>query len=510
MSNPLKKGRALLMAGLLAGTALSGAALPGLLTDAWADTTPARQDAQANPHLIQPAPARGVPDFADLVSQVGPAVVSITSTMRADNEMPRRFSGMMPGMPGTPEGRGRSGQARGSGFLVNANGTIVTNNHVVRDAEKVEVQLADGTRLPARVVGTDPRTDLAVLRVEAKRPLPFLSLGDSGAVRPGQWVVAVGNPFGLGGSVTAGIVSARGRDLRSGPYDDYLQIDAPINAGNSGGPLFSQDGKVVGVNTAILSPSGGNVGIGFAIPANLVRSVVEQLEANGQVTRGYLGVTTQPVTDAMASALRLPDGTRGALVAGVEQDSPAARAGLQAGDVLRAVNGTAVANPHELARAVAGVAPGGKLALDITRDGESRTLTAEAASLPGDKQADAGGGKPGAGKAEAAQDGPRIGVALAPLTPDLREQLDIPARVNGAVVAEVQPGSPAEGAGLRQGDLVLGVGAKAVASPEDAVKAIRSAAKDGSTVALRIMREGRPRFVAVKPGTGVESGKQAG
>ena len=493
MSKPLTKGRTLLMAGLLAGTALSGAALPGLLTNAWADTAPAQQDAQANPHLIQPAPARGVPDFADLVSQVGPAVVSITSTMRGEREMP-----MMPPM------RGRSGQAKGSGFIVNANGTIVTNNHVVRDADRVEVQLDDGTRLPARVVGTDPRTDLAVLRVDAKRPLPFLSLGDSSTVRPGQWVVAVGNPFGLGGSVTAGIVSARGRDLRSGPYDDYLQIDAPINAGNSGGPLFSQDGKVVGVNTAILSPSGGNVGIGFAIPANLVRSVVDQLQANGHVTRGFLGVQTQPVTDAMASALRL-DGAKGALVAAVEPDSPASRAGLRAGDVVRAVNGKAVANPHQLARAVAGVAPGTKLSLDITRDGEARTVTAETAAQPGEQLAEAGAAKP-----DAAQGGPTIGVALAPLTPDLRDELDIPRQVNGAVVAEVRPGSPAEGAGLRQGDLVVGIGAKAVASPEDAVQAIRAAAKDGKSVALRIMRDGRARFVAVKPGTGVEVGKQAG
>ncbi len=326
---------------LLAGTALGGFAAGHA---GWAGpASVATQAAPARSGAIVPAGTpHPIPDFANLVVQVKPAVVSITVKLPAD---PADDSGIPPGFFGRPGLRGMPspsqgrGEARGSGFIVDANGTIVTNNHVVDNAQSVSVTLDDGTRLPAMVIGRDARTDLAVLRVNAGHRLPFISLGESNDVRPGQWVVAMGNPFGLGGTVTAGIVSAEGRTIDASPYDSFIQVDAPINQGNSGGPLFTQDGKVVGVNTAILSPSGGSIGIGFAIPADTVRSVVAELERNGHVTRGYLGVDAQQVDGTISAALHLAGESKGALVASVEGDSPAAHAGLQPGDLIEAVDG---------------------------------------------------------------------------------------------------------------------------------------------------------------------------
>jgi serine protease Do len=470
------KSRTLLLAALLGGTILSGAA----------GITAVRAD-----QPITPAPiTQALPDFADLVARVKPAVVSITTQIRAE------AAADMEGTP-TPFGRTRPNQphgveARGSGFLVGADGIVVTNNHVVENARSVSVTLDDGTQLSARVLGRDARTDLAVLKVEAGRKLPYLELGDSAHVRPGQWVVAVGNPFGLGGTVTAGIVSALGRDIGSGPYDDFLQIDAPINQGNSGGPLFTQDGRVVGVNTAILSPTGGSVGIGFAIPADTVRSVVAQLQNGGRVTRGYIGVGTQPVTDAIAAAMQLPRAEKpgdvnGALIASVEPDSPAAKAGIQPGDVIRAVNGSKIGTPRDLALKVAAVKPGDKAHLDIVRDGTAKTLAVDVGTIPNERTADRGdaGGEPG------------IGVGLAALSPDLRNQLDLPASAKGAIVAQVQPGSPAQRAGIREGDLIVGVGNRATNSVDEVTAAIRGASRDRQAVALRILRDGRTGYVAV-------------
>jgi serine protease Do len=453
------RARAAVVAALLAGTALGGVA--ATVPSYAKDNTPAQ-------HIQPSGVAHPLPDFAGLVAQVRPAVVSVT--VRQD---------------------GSQREARGSGFIIDSDGTVVTNNHVAAAGNKLSVTLDDGTELPATVVGRDPRTDLAVLKVKSDKPLPSLKLGDSSQVKPGEWVIAVGNPFGLGGTVTAGIVSALGRDIGAGPYDRFLQIDAPINQGNSGGPLFTQDGKVIGVNTAILSPSGGSIGIGFAIPSSLVKNVVNQLVASGHVTRGYLGVESQKLTAGIASGLGLEADTHGALVASVAPDSPAAKAGLKAGDVITSVGDTAVTNPHDLARTVADIKPGDTAQLAVRRNGDEKTLKVTVASLPEEQATAQLGAEPSEHN---------VGVALAPLSPELRDQLNLPDGAKGAVVAEVKPGSPAQMAGLQQGDVVVGVGAKSVEDPSQAASSIRSARRNGKAVALRVLRDGQPRFLAI-PGT---------
>jgi serine protease Do len=470
---------------LLASTALGGYAV-GHLALAAASTSPAAPT----------APAQALPDFADLVARVKPAVVSITTEMTVqagdDEAGPTPFGMMRPDRP-------RHAEARGSGFIVDADGTVVTNNHVVKGANSVSVTLADGTKLPAKVIGRDARTDLAVLKVNAGHKLAFVDLGDSAKVRPGEWVVAMGNPFGLGGTVTAGIVSASGRDIGAGPYDNFIQIDAPINQGNSGGPLFTQDGRVVGVNSAIISPSGGSVGIGFAIPSATVRTVVAQLQADGHVTRGYLGVQTQPVNTAMAAALRLPKGEQaGALVAGVENDSPAAKAGVQPGDVIRAVDGKSVADPRDLAIGIADLHPGSEAKLDLLRDGKTETVKVTLANMADDQTASRDG--------SAGENRQSVGVALAALTPDVRGELNLPDTTKGAVVAQVKPDSPAAEAGIRPGDVIVGVGAAKVGSPSEAAKAIRAAVSNDKAVALRILRDGKSAFVAIDMNTQAAEG----
>jgi serine protease Do len=487
LPTPRRRGRAALAVLLLAGTALGGYAAGQV---GQAATVADMQGQPVNPP--SGVAAHAVPDFSDLVTKVKPAVVSIITRMNAD--MAEEAEGGRVPMPfgQFPGARPHPVEARGSGFIVDADGTVVPNNHVVKGATKVTVVLDDGTQLPAKVMGRDPRTDVAVLHIDAKHKLPFIELGDSAQVKPGEWVVAMGNPFGLGGTVTAGIVSALGRDIGAGPYDQFIQIDAPINQGNSGGPLFTQDGKVVGINTAILSPSGGSVGIGFAIPANTVKTVVADLEKNGHVTRGYIGVEAQPVSDAMAKALRL-SGDKGALIAGVAPDGPAAKAGLQPGDVINAVNGQQVANARQLAVSIAGVKPGEEAKLGVIRDGEAKTVTAVVSEQPGDTQV--------ANARDAQDEGRgRIGVALAPISPEARDQLSLPDGTKGAVVAQVRPGSAAEQAGVRPGDVIVGVGSKSVSSPDDAVQAIRNAiSSKQEAVALRILREGQPAYIAVTP-----------
>ena len=434
-----------------------------------------------------------VPDFADLVAKVKPGVVSITSRLEIGTATTERGARRAPPFPfGQSRPPQRAVESRGSGFIIGPDGTIVTNNHVVENAVSVAVTLDDGGELPARIIGRDVRTDIAVLKVNAARALPALQLGDSAALRVGAWVVAMGNPFGLGGTATAGIVSAEGRDIGAGPYDQFIQIDAPINQGNSGGPLFTQDGKVVGMTSVILSPSGGSIGIGFAIPSNVIATIVQQLETTGHIVRGYIGVETQDVSQALARALQLPDAA-GVLIAGVAPGSPAARAGMAAGDVVRAVNGHSVATPRDLAQFVADIRPGGSARLDMIRAGRAMAVTLTVAELP---EASSPAVAPQPAPAPAG-----LGLALGPLLPELRRQLDLPADTVGAVVARVVPLSPADNAGLMPGDIIVGVGGMAVANPDQAARLIRQAeAEQSSAVLLRILRDGHAAFVAVDLG----------
>jgi serine protease Do len=508
---------------LLAGTALGGYAFihPGR-----ADASPAANDVSQLPAGVSP---QVLPDFTELAARVKPAVVTILSDLapgaatddssdnggqppgdngpgdqgpQAQNGMPFPLPfpfNMMPGAPGmqmAPQ-HPEVVEAAGSGFIINGNGTIVTNNHVVDGAKTITVTLADGTRLPATVIGRDPSTDIAVLRVHADHPLPYLDLGNSGRVETGQWVVAMGNPFGLGGTVTAGIVSAEGRDIGDGPYDSFLQIDAPINKGNSGGPLFDQAGEVIGMNTAILSPSGGSIGIGFAIPSNTIKSIVAQILATGHVTRGFLGVEAQAINAPMAEALHLPGSGQGALngalIAQVEPNSPAQKAGLKAGDVIEKVNSDVIHTPRDLAVTIAGITPGTQANLDIVRNGSVQDVPVQIAQLKPQVASNEQQNQPSANQGG-------VGLALAPLTPDLRSQLGVPDGTDGAVVADVTPNSPADQAGIEQGDVVLGVNSTTIGSPNQAASAIHKALHDNSgAVALRILRQGQPIFVAITP-----------
>jgi serine protease Do len=494
--HPLR--RAALAATLLAGTSLGGYALGH---NAWADDA-----APVNPPGAQLQP-HTLPDFSSLVTQVKPAVVSITNKLQATpasmeddqqggqmQQLPFPFNQMIP--------NGRQQQhnveARGSGFIISADGTIVTNNHVVKGARTLSVTLDDGTVLSAKVIGTDPRTDIAVLKVDAPRPLPFIQLGNSRDVKPGEWVVAMGNPFGLSSTVTAGIVSAVSRDIGAGPYDQFIQVDAPINQGNSGGPLFTQDGKVIGMNTAILSPTGGSVGIGFAIPSDMIRTVSAQLEKGGKVVRGYVGVEAQEISPATAQAMHLKVND-GALLAGVQSDSPAAKAGLQPGDVIQAVNGTKIATPKELALNVASIAPGDEAHLSVLHDGQSKDVTVKVSTLPNDQTA--------SNDHQSNDHRAQIGLALAPLSPDARNQLDVPDGTTGALVQGVQPGSPAETAGLQPGDVIVGVGTHAVSSPAEAARAMRTALNGSNhALALRVLRNGQAVFVGVTVGDQADQG----
>jgi serine protease Do len=471
-----------------------------------------------------------VPDFTNLVKRVSPAVVSVDVHLKLDQTAddqgddgngPQAQNGLPPGFPqipgfppGFPFGFGGQQQqqqqaveAKGSGFVIDASGIIVTNNHVVKGARTVTVTLSDGNTYPAKILGADSKTDIAVLKVSVGHPLPYVDLGPSSSVEPGEWVVAMGNPFGLDGTVTAGIVSALGRDIGDGPYDKFIQIDAPINEGNSGGPLFDQKGEVIGINTAILSPTGGSVGIGFAIPADMVKRVVTQLVNSGKVVRGYLGVAAQVITPQMAQALGLPtaDPTKdGALVAAISANSPAFRAGLKPGDVIISVNGQKVTNPGDLASFIANVDPQHDASIVYLRNGKQNTLSVAVTTMPANP--DAGFQQGGSNNNVAPTAGP-LGLALAPLTQDARNQLNLPSDATGAVVAGVKPNSPADQAGLQQGDLLVGVGAQDVASPDDAAAAISSALKSNAgAVALRIVRQGQALFVGIDLGKSTDGG----
>ncbi len=468
----------------------------------------------AAPARARPAPA----SFADLAARLLPAVVNVASTqvVRAEGsgpgpEMPIFPPGSpfekffhdflnrhpLPGepAPGMPPERM---QSLGSGFIIDPSGLIVTNNHVIDGADKITVTLQDNTTLQATVVGRDPRTDIALLRVKADKPLPFVSFGDSAAARVGDWVLAIGNPYGLGGTVTAGIISARGRDIQEGPYDDFLQTDAAINRGNSGGPLFDMDGQVIGINTAIYSPSGGSVGIGFAIPSDLAKPIVAQLRATGKVVRGWLGVKVQRVTAEIADSLGLAQ-PQGALVAGVEPGGPAAAAGLHGGDVILRFNGHDIKEMHVLPRIVAMTPVGSTAEVVVWRDGKQMTFTVTVAKLPPEQQlAQMDQSEP------LATTLPDLGLTLAPLTTPERQRFHLSARQKGVLITDVAPGSAAAERGLAPGDVIEEVQQQRVASPEAVVKEVaRLKAKGQHVLLLLIASRDGPRWVplplAAKP-----------
>jgi serine protease Do len=454
--------------------AISGALLVG--------AAPVLPALAADGQAVAPYP----PSFADLVEKVSPAVVTVSVAKEVPaasqefplppgplGEMLRRF--------GTPNG-GEDGDAptqkahaMGSGFIIDSAGYIVTNRHVIEDADEVQVTLQDGKQLNAKVIGDDEKTDLALLKVDAKGTLPHLDFGDSDRMRVGDWVVAVGNPFGLGGTVTAGIVSARGRDIHSGPYDEFLQIDAPINRGNSGGPTFNLAGEVIGINTAIYSPNGGSVGIGFAIPSNLAKPVLAALKQSGKVDRGWLGVSLQPITPEIAEGLGLNDG-KGALVAAVTPDSPAAKSGLRSGDVVLNCNGAKVATARDLARAVALIAPGKPADLSVWRSGEVRKIAVTVGDSAKSQVADAGPAK-----------GTDVhGLSLVSLDDGWRHRLNLDPTVQGVVVLKA-PNSSEE---LQAGDVIQTVDNEPVTKPSDVAAKLDRAKSSGRKSALLLVNRG--------------------
>jgi serine protease Do len=380
---------------------------------------------------------------------------------------------------------------QGSGFFISADGYAVTNNHVVDKAENVQVTTDDGKIFEAKVIGTDPRSDLALIKVEGRSNFPFVKLAE-GNPRIGDWVLAVGNPFGLGGTVTAGIVSARGRDIGNGPYDDFIQIDAPVNKGNSGGPTFDVDGNVIGVNTAIFSPSGGSVGIAFAIPADTVKKVVAQLKDKGTVTRGWIGVQIQSVTPEIADSLGLKT-VQGALVAEPQSGGPAAKAGVEAGDIITSVNGAPLKDARELARQIGGLPPGTSVKLSLLHKGAEKTVTLTLGQLPDQKEARA---ETGTKNDPAGTEVPRLGLTLAPAGQVAGSGNE------GVVVTNVDPSGVAADHGFKTGDVILDVGGKKVGNPNEVRDAIRDAQKDGKrTVLMRVKSGGEgTKFVALRLG----------
>jgi len=451
---------------------------------------------------VQQLPQRPI-GFADIVEKVKPAVISVRVKIDqpaqpglSDDELPfppgspfERFFKRF-GTPGNPRGH-EVITGQGSGFFISRDGYAVTNNHVVQNAENVQVTADDGKTYTAKVIGTDSRTDLALVKVEGDN-FPFVKLADS-SPRVGDWVLAVGNPFGLGGTVTAGIVSARGRDIGAGPYDDFIQIDAPVNKGNSGGPTFDVDGNVIGVNTAIFSPSGGSVGIAFAIPADAVKSVIAQLRDKGSVTRGWIGVQIQTVTPDIADSLGLKQAT-GALVSEPQKDSPAATAGIASGDVITSLNDAPVHDPRELARKIGTMPPGTTVKLGLVHDGQSKTVSLTLGTLPNDKQAS---NEPNQRDQREVPDSdmPNLGLKLAP------GNKVSGAGGNGVVVTGVNAGGIAAEHGFQVGDVILEVGGKAVSTPAEVRKTLSEARSEGKhTVLFRVKSNEGTKFVALPLG----------
>jgi serine protease Do len=457
----------------------------------------------AAPALAKPAPD----SFAPLAKEVSPAVVYVETERQRETgaaglpfpegspfeEFFRRF-GQPDGMPEGQAPQQRPVRGVGSGFIIDDEGVIVTNNHVVEGADDIEVTLTDGRKFDAELVGTDPQTDLAVIRIDPDGPLPELEFGDSDAIEVGDWVMAVGNPFGLGGTVTAGIVSARGRNINAGPYDDFIQTDAAINRGNSGGPMFDMDGKVIGINTAIFSPSGGSIGIGFAIPSNLAEPIIAQLREGGSVERGWLGVMVQEVTPDLAEAIGL-DVAEGALVANVVEGGPAEDAGLQQGDVILSFAGTDIAEMRDLPRVVANTQVGNDVEVKLWRDGRTETLEVEVGRM---EPQTASLAQPEAQEQEE-QLAESLGAKLAAVDRDTADRFDLPAETEGVVVITVEPDSPAAEAGLRPGDLIRRIDNEQVTTVEQVSASLAEAAQGQRSALMLVERAGNPLFLGVKP-----------
>ncbi|WP_428480822.1 DegQ family serine endoprotease [Roseomonas gilardii] len=461
-------------------------------------------------------PLRDAPtSFAPLARQLLPAVVNVQTTTTLQARGPNRPDA--PDIPQAPPGspfeeffrdfleRNRPGgprpnqpprraQSLGSGFIVDAKeGIVVTNNHVIDGADEINVVLQDNTTIKAELLGTDQRTDIAVLKIKTDHPLSQVEFGDSDTAQVGDWVLAIGNPFGLGGSVTAGIVSARGRDIRQGLYDDFIQTDAAINRGNSGGPLFDMHGKVVGINTAIYSPSGGSIGIGFSIPANLAKNIVAQLRTGGQVRRGWLGVNIQQVTDDIAESLGLKGGARGALVARAQDDGPAAKAGIRAGDIILKFNNQDVQEMRNLPRIVAETAVGSEVPVLLWREGKEQTVQVKVVEIPADQQQASAGNAP-AQPALLELEG--TGMKVAAITPELRDRFSIAADAKGVVVVEVAPGSAAADRGISAGDRVVEVQQERVNTPQELKAKLDDLRKQNRPSALMLVEGAQgQRFV---------------
>jgi serine protease Do len=451
--------------------------------------------------------------FADLVDKLSPAVVNISSTQKVKSAQGPVGSPFQD-LPNTPEmepfrqffdqfqGQAKPDPDRevyslGSGVIIDATGFIVTNNHVIDDAEEVSVILSDKTKYKAKIIGRDKKTDLALLKVDPKKDLPFVPLGDSDAMRVGDWVIAIGNPFGLGGSVTQGIISARQRSINAGPFDDFLQTDAPINRGNSGGPLFNTHGEVIGINTAIFSPSGGSIGIGFAIPTSLAKPVIAQLKEYGRTHRGWLGVKIQEVSEEAAESIGMPKAI-GALVLEVTKGSPSDKAGIQVGDVITNFDGKEISEMRLLPRIVAETKKGKAVTITYWRKGASKTAQITVGELDEtDDQAD-NDDQDKAKKPKTAKSETVMGMDVAPLTPELRQDMNLDEKVQGLAVTDIKHGSESAKRGMRPGDIIVDVNGEPVKTADDLKKGFETAHKSGRKFALvKVARDKDASFVTL-------------